>query len=111
MPGTQQVLNYCSQNEELKDPFIPGPQVSSAEHAPVCLGGGEGVQPSGGPKDRAPGVAHSSQAHGPLLAPRVPAWGEDAVPSTRRCFQPLTHQQAKANIVTGRSDPRLCYVM
>ena len=49
MSGTQQVLNYCAQKEELENPSIPSSQVSSPEHGLMFLRGGE---LSGEPKDR-----------------------------------------------------------
>ena len=55
MSGTQQVLNYCAQKEELENPSIPSTRVSSPEHGLMFLRGGEWAELSGEPKDWGPG--------------------------------------------------------
>lgn len=69
------------------EPLCSCTQVSLPEHS-LCAGGdGERVAlcagPSVEPRDPGSGVVSAAQAQGPLLAPRVPVWGESHRPGRR----------------------------
>lgn len=60
-------------------------------------------------KDLRSGLGDSAKPHSPRLVPSSLCWvrfitlSEDIVPRICSCFQLLTHEQANANMVAGRT--------